>query len=56
MKRLVQAAMLTLLLQLIAQLYPSSLTQTTAIQRQGTDAALLAWDGPELRQLRSQMR
>ncbi|MGB3616273.1 MAG: hypothetical protein WBA10_20950 [Elainellaceae cyanobacterium] len=42
-KRLVQAAVLTLLLQLIAQLYPSSLRPTTAVQLQETSATFLAW-------------
>ncbi|MGF1538648.1 MAG: hypothetical protein ACFB4J_19475 [Elainellaceae cyanobacterium] len=44
MSRLVQAAILTLLLQLIAQFYPSALTRTTSYQLQEVNDVMLAWN------------
>ena len=44
MTRLVQAAVLTLLLQLISQFYPSTLTRTSSLQIQEINETLLAWE------------
>ena len=49
MTRLIQAALLTLLLQLIAQMYPSRLSRTFSNQQRSNSDAVLTWEPPPLR-------
>lgn len=46
MTRLIQAALLTLLLQLIAQMYPSRLSRTFSNQQRSNSDTVLTWELP----------